>query len=359
MLDLADNLIKVGQLAADCGPVKVLVVDDEPDICNLMSRWLKAEGYESQKAYNVSEAVDQLAGQQFELVVSDISMPGRSGLELITEVKQKAPDTAILMVTALDNRQIALDALHLGAFGYLIKPIDRNDFLINVVNALERRKLVLISQRYEQELEKKVLERTAAIRAREEEIMHRLVWASEYRDDDTGAHIRRIGLFSAELAKALGWLPMNVDSLRITAPMHDVGKIGIPDLILRKPGPLKAEEFEIVKTHAKIGASLLDGSDIPLLILAKNIALSHHEKWDGRGYPQGLRGEEIPLAARIVAIADVYDALMCDRVYRKALPKEKALAIMMEGRGVHFDPTVFDCFMGIHSLFEDIIRATS
>jgi putative two-component system response regulator len=339
-------------------PIRILIVDDEPDLCVILSRWLEPEGYLCKIAHSTDEALTRIAAQPFELVVSDIMMPGRSGLELIRELRSSSPETAILMVTALDNRQIALEALHLGAYGYLIKPVDKNEFLINVANALERRTLTLISEQYERELEAKVLERTALIRAREEEIFLRLVWASEYRDDDTGAHIRRLGLFSAELAQSLGWLPMDIDSIRITAPMHDVGKIGVPDSILLKPGTLTAEEFEVIKKHTTIGASILDGSDIPLLVLAKNIALSHHEKWDGRGYPAGLREEAIPLAARIVAIADVYDALMSDRVYRKAMPEDKALSIMQEGRGSHFDPVVFDCFMDIRQRFLEIMQST-
>lgn len=339
-------------------PIRILIVDDEPDLCIIMCRWLQPEGYLCSIAHNANEALAQIASQTFELVISDIMMPGRSGLELLKEIKKISPETAVLMVTALDNRKIALEALHLGAFGYLIKPIDKNELFINVANSLERRTLSLISERYERELEEKVLERTALIRAREEEIFLRLVWASEYRDDDTGAHIKRIGLFSAELAKAIGWLPMDVDSIRITAPMHDVGKIGVPDSILLKPGKLSAEEFETIKTHTTIGASILDGSEIPLLLLAKSIALSHHEKWDGSGYPQGLRQDEIPLSARIVAISDVYDALMSDRIYRKALPEDKALSIMKEGRGTHFDPMVFDCFMDIIAQFRTIMQTT-
>ncbi|OGR01323.1 MAG: response regulator [Deltaproteobacteria bacterium RIFOXYD12_FULL_50_9] len=339
--------------------MRILIVDDEPDLCIILSHWLCSAGYLCKTANNTDTALSLLAMQAFELVISDIMMPGKSGLELIQEVKKIAPDTAVIMVTAMDNQETALDALQLGAFGYLIKPVDKNVLLINVANALDRRITTLDSQKHERELEQMVLERTAAIRAREEEIFLRLVWASEYRDDDTGAHIRRIGLYSAELAEALGWLPMEVDSLRITAPMHDVGKIGVPDAILLKPGKLTVDEFAVVKKHTTIGASILAGSEIPLLHLAKDIALSHHEKWDGSGYPEGLRAEQIPMAARIVAIADVYDALMSDRVYRKAMPEEKALAIMQEGRGTHFDPAIFDSFLAILPRFRQIVQTTT
>ena len=204
---------------------------------------------------------------------------------------------------------------------------------------------------YRETLEDEVRERTVDIRLREEEIALRLVSATEYRDNETGAHIRRLGLFSEMLAEKLGWDKRECDDLRIAAAMHDIGKIGIPDGILRKPGKLTPDEYEIMKRHTVIGAKVLEGSDVPLLQMARDIALGHHEKWNGQGYPFGRSGLEIPQSARIVTVADVYDALINDRVYRPALKEKEVMDIMTRGRGVSFDPDIFDSFMELYQLF--------
>lgn len=196
-------------------------------------------------------------------------------------------------------------------------------------------------------LEEEVRRRTADIRNREEEIALRLVWASESRDEETGAHIRRLGRFSEAIARALGWPPDRVDDIRIAATMHDIGKIGIPDRILLKQAQLSFEEYEIMKAHTKIGANILDSSQVPLLKMARQIALCHHERWDGSGYPRGLKGEEIPESARITTVADIFDALIHKRVYKPPFDEEKALGIMTEESGTTFDPRIFDCFLRI------------
>ena len=212
----------------------------------------------------------------------------------------------------------------------------------------------MVSQQYEHRLEEEVRERTADVRRREEEIALRLVSASEYRDEETGAHVRRIGLYASVLAEALGWDTQTADDIRVAGPMHDIGKIGVSDSILLKPGKLTDAEFEDVKKHSEIGAGILDGSDVPLLRMAKDIALSHHEKWDASGYPQGLAGESIPGCARLVAIADVYDALVHNRVYRPAMPEEEAIDIMTKDRDTHFDSEMFDCFLDMLPQFRRI-----
>jgi response regulator RpfG family c-di-GMP phosphodiesterase len=205
----------------------------------------------------------------------------------------------------------------------------------------------MASRDRKRELQRKVRQRTAEVHQREEEVALRLVSASEYRDEDTGSHIRRMGLYASALAEALGWTAEEAQNIRVAAPMHDVGKIGVPDGILLKTGKLTTEEFEVVKKHSEIGATILDESDIPLLNMAYDIALHHHERWAGNGYPHGLSGEAIPLCARIVSVADVYDALVHTRPYRLALPEEQALEIMDADRGKHFDPWIFDRFMEI------------
>lgn len=326
---------------------KILLVDDEPFICELLSRWLTSDGYECSSAHNGEDALKALGDDSFQLIVSDIMMPGMSGIDLLTIVRKLFPDVAVIMATAVDDRKTGIMTLEIGAYGYIIKPFDRNEISINVANALERRRLTLVSREYEHELEKKVMERTTQIREREEEIILRLLSATGFRDDETGAHVKRIGLYSAIIAKALGWPSDRVEMIRLAAPMHDVGKIGIPDRVLLKPGRLTPEEFEIMKQHAEIGASILSGSTVPLLQMAQEIAWGHHERHDGSGYPRGLSGHTVPPSAAICAVVDVYDALVNNRVYRPALPENEALSIMIAGSGEHYGPEYFDCFLSV------------
>lgn len=324
---------------------RILVVDDEPYICEILSRVLGSEGYTCEVASNGEAALKLLENDTFHLMISDIMMPGLSGLDLLAIVRAVHPDVAVIMLTAVDDRKIAVEALEFGAYGYLIKPFDKNDILINVTNALERRRLALLSKRYEQDLEDKVRERTREVKEREEEIVFRLLSAMGHRDDETGSHARRIGLYAATLAKEVGWKSEAVENIRLAASMHDLGKIGIPDRVLQKAGPLTSDEFALMQGHSEIGARILGGSDVPALKMAAEIALSHHEKWDGSGYPSGLAGLDIPESARIVAIVDAYDALVHNRVYRPALTEEKAVAILKDASGTHFDPGLLDRFL--------------
>ncbi len=274
-------------------------------------------------------------------------MPGGSGLDLLDQVRQTLPDTAAIMLTAEGDTAKAIRALTAGAYGYLIKPVERQELLIQVASALERQRLVIENRQYLHELEAKVREQTRDIRRAHEETIHRLVKASLYRDEETGAHIKRTGWYSELLAATIGWDGERVEQIRLAAPMHDIGKIAIPDAILCKPGRLTPDEFITMQTHARLGAKLLGGSQSPVLRMAHEIALAHHERWDGSGYPSGLRGTEIPEAARIVAIVDVFDALIHDRVYRPALPEAEVLEALRAGRGTHFDPELLDVFMSL------------
>ncbi|MFH0965065.1 MAG: HD domain-containing phosphohydrolase [Planctomycetota bacterium] len=325
--------------------VKILIVDDEPYIREILSRWLGAEGHECHTAATVDEGWDLLEKNGFSLIVTDIMMPGKSGIQLLTMAREHHSDVPVVMVTGVDDRKTAIRALELGAYGYVIKPFEQNEVVISVVNALERHRLLVSSREYEQRLEEKVREQTEDVRASREEIALRLMAAQEYRHDETGAHIRRIGLYAEALAQQMGRPPEYVELLRLSAPIHDVGKVGVPDAILLKPGSLTDEETKIMKTHTTIGGRILEGSSVPLVIASHDIALWHHEKSDGTGYPQGLTRNDIPEMARIVAILDVYDALVHKRVYREAVPEEKAMALMTEGRSAHFDEDIFDCFL--------------
>ena len=335
-------------------PIRILVVDDEPSVRRVISRYLTAEGYDCAQAASGEEAWQALQEGNFSLLLTDIMMPGMSGIELLTKTREQLPDVAVIVITAVDDRATAVHSLEIGAYGYMIKSLDENEVLIGVANALERRRLMQLSLQYEQRLEKEVHEKTSEIRRTQEEITLRLVRVSEHRDNETGAHIRRMALYAAVLAEEAGWDSEAVHTIRLAAPMHDIGKVGVPDDILLKPGRLTDEEFQIMQRHAALGASMLEGSGVPLLEMAKEIALSHHEKWDGSGYPRGLAGEAIPESARIVAVADVYDALVSRRVYRPAMPQDKALAIIQEGKGKHFDPKVFESFMRVRHKLRDI-----
>lgn len=338
---------------------RILIVDDEAFVCRLVERTLTANGHRCATATSGQEALDTLSLGGFGLIVSDIMMPGMSGLELLARAKESHPGIAAIMLTAVDDQETAIKALELGAYGYVIKPFNPNELLINVVNALRRQELERMRDEYEGRLERDVRERTAEIRRTQEEVMVRLVSAAGYRDEETGAHIRRIGLFARALAERLGWDDAAQGDILLAAPMHDIGKIAIPDHILRKPGKLTPSEFERIKSHTVIGAQIMADSGIALLGMARDIALSHHERWDGTGYPHGLAGEDIPMSARIVAVCDVYDALLHDRVYRPGSSEEEALAIMREGRGRHFDPAVLGAFMEELPQFQRIEREVS
>ncbi len=332
------------------GPARILVVDDERAIRVMTARWLTHEGFVVDIAADANEALSLLGAYQYDLMVSDIMMPGKSGIELLQEARNLSSDMAVLMVTALDYHDTAIQALELGAYGYIIKPVERNELVISSISALERRRLSLLARATQESLELQVQMRT-------EEIALRLVSASDYRDEETGAHIRRIGLYSEILAGKIGWDDVRRREIRVAAPMHDVGKIGIPDQVLRKPGKLTPEEFDIIKEHTLIGEKILQGTGAHMLIMAKEIAAAHHEKWDGSGYPRFLAGHDIPEGARIVAIVDVYDALSNDRVYRPAMPEDKVLAILREGRGSHFDPDILDTFLDNLPAFRQVLAA--
>jgi len=346
--------------AADHGLIDaaatVLVVDDEASVRGLISRWLADAGYTCLQAADADQAIAQLRGHEVHFATLDLNMPGRNGLELLTELKAISPDTEAVVLSARSDASSAIAALMLGARGYLIKPVEREEILFHLRSALERRQLVLENRRYLHQLEERVRQQTLATRRAHEETIHRLMTVAMYRDEETGAHIRRTGLFSALLAAAAGWPSAEVDKIRMAAPMHDVGKVGIPDAILCKPSRLTREEYAIMQRHTLMGGEMLADAEPPMLRMAHEIALCHHERWDGSGYPRGLSGETIPESARIVAIADVYDALSHDRVYRAALPDEQVLDIMRAGQGRHFDPLLLAQFFCLLPELERIAR---
>jgi putative two-component system response regulator len=348
-------------------PHHVLVVDDDEQIRRMVQRVLDAGGYLCAQADDPSTARRMLDEEQFDLVLCDVNMPGASGLELAREILTERPGTAVVMVTGLDDPRLADTALELGAYGYVLKPFRSSELLINVSNALRRRRLESATRKHREDLERAVLDRTAALseavdrlqgsaaqlRQSHQETIRRLARALEYRDEETGGHVERVTRSSGLLAEKLGLDP---EAVRLASAMHDVGKIAVPDRILRKAGPLSPDEWRVMRTHAEIGCRILSGSGSELLELAAAIAMTHHERYDGTGYPRGLRGEEIPIEGRIVAVADVFDALMHDRVYRPALEVGVALETMTAERAQHFDPVLLECFLNSQEEFLAIGR---
>jgi putative two-component system response regulator len=328
-----------GQLA------RILIVDDEPGMRGALRRLVMNEGHVATVTGDTAEARTELSFGSFELILCDVNMPGESGLDLVRDVVAGHAEVAVLMVSGADDPQLAEAALALGAYGYIVKPFRDSELNIGIANALRRRRLEIENKEHRERLEQLVAERTAELGRSREETIHVLARAAELRDHETGQHIERVSRSCELIARRLGLSHDRCELLRIASPLHDIGKIAIADHILRKPGPLSADERRVVETHTVLGHSILAGSREPLLQLAAEIAWTHHERFDGGGYPRGLKGDEIPLAGRIVAVADVFDALVSDRVYRSALPVDDVVAAMRVARGSHFDPDALDALL--------------
>lgn len=338
---------------------RVLIIDDEEPIRRLLGYMLQSHGYETVLASDAREARLRLADTSFALILCDVNMPGESGMDLVRNVLIQHPHTAVIMVTGLDSTVLANAALDMGAFGYIIKPFEANEVLINVANALRRRRLEMENRLHRENLEDVVRTRTMALqqalewleksekelRLSREETIQRLAIAAEYRDSATAQHIHRMSHYCELLARRYGLSAERCDLIRTASPMHDIGKIGTPDQVLLKPGKFTQDEFNVIAQHAEIGYRILAGSDAEILNVAATIALTHHERWDGSGYPRKLKGEAIPIEGRIAAIADAFDALTTARVYKPAFDFEHAVDLMSKHRGEHFDPELLDVFL--------------
>lgn len=328
--------------------MNVAIVDDTQINIVLMQALIGKVGDCTAHCFTHSaEGLNWCLNNEPDLIIVDYMMPAPDGIEFIQRFRAE-PNNAevpILMVTADHEKEVRYRALESGATDFLTKPVDRMEFLSRVRNMLALRRSYLVLSSRARTLAEEVRLATEEILARERETVARLVRAAEFRDDDTGSHIRRMAHYSRIIAAKLGLSEEFQDMLFQAAPMHDVGKMGIRDNILLKQGKLTAEEFEIMKGHATHGYEILKDSSSAMLQMAARIALAHHEKFDGSGYPQGLAGEAIPIEGRIVAVADVFDALTSSRPYKKAWPEDQARALLEEGRGKHFDPQIVDAFL--------------
>ena len=322
----------------------ILVVDDEGINVNLLTQILQSEGYRNVRATtSSSEGLELILNGWPDLVLLDLHMPVPHGFEILEKVRRSGGPAArcpILIFTADAMVQTRRKALEAGASDFLTKPGDMVEILLRVKNFLELRRLQKDLEETNRTLEDKVLERTRQLWEANVEVVFRLARAAEFRDDQTGEHIKRVAALSHTLALELGLDQEEAELIRLAAPLHDVGKIALSDSILLKPGLLTEEERRIMEHHTEIGARILSHGKSDLLKVAEVIALTHHERWDGEGYPNGLAGENIPLVGRILAVADVFDALTHERPYKKAWPADEALSEIERNAGVQFDPLV-------------------
>ncbi len=327
---------------------KILIIDDQKLHIGLLEDILRKAGYMNVKSTtNPQEAIELYQEYQPDLVLLDLEMPRIDGFTIIAQLKEITREDRLPLLALSPGRSQELKALEAGATDFLTKPYEGIEVLVRIHNIIEARLLNNAVRNQNKVLEENVRDRTKELSQTRLDIIQRLARAAEYRDEDTGFHIVRMSKLCAKLGSALGLAPQQCDLILNASPLHDIGKLGIPDSILLKPAKLSPEEWEIMKTHTSIGAKLLAGSDSELMIMAETIALTHHEKWDGTGYPRGLKGEAIPLVGRIVAICDVFDALMSRRPYKRAWTIDEALAEIKRTSGSHFDPQVANAFFHI------------
>ena len=332
--------------------VRVLAVDDESSACKLLSLILGPPAFQCTTACNGEEALVTLQRERFDAVISDLNMPGIGGMELLIQVRDRYPQMAFLVTTGVDDVDVGVRAMRCGADDYLVKPLREDAVVASLERALHKRWLEQQVETYRQHLEEMVAERTVQLQAAlqqiersYEETLRALGAAIDLRDHETAGHSRRVCRYAMEIARAMGWSNKQLGNLTRGAYLHDIGKLGVRDGILLKPGPLTEEERKLMQKHVQIGFDLVKG--IPFLADAAEIILSHHERYDGGGYPRGLKGEEILLSARIFAVADTLDAITSDRPYRRAASFEAARETIRHLSGSQFDPRVVSVFLDI------------
>ncbi len=338
--------------------MKILIAEDDSITRRRLRHFLEKWGHQVITSENGLDALEHFLSKKIDIVITDWMMPEMDGLELVGHIRSRGRDEpyvyTILLTSRGDKKDMVIGLSEVGVDDYVVKPFDPDELRARLTVGERTVRLERTHREYGEGLEKIVQKQTRLIRQTQEETIIRLLTALESRDEETGGHVRRIGLYSAHLAKIAGWSKQQVDDIRLAAPMHDIGKIGVPDAILQKEGPLTTEEFEVIKSHTTIGGHIFGDSEFPMLQMAHDIALFHHEKWEGDGYPENRTTEDIPEAARIVALVDVYDALSQDRIYRKAEPEEEVLRKMAQAKGNHFNPYFYDLFIESLPAFRQI-----
>jgi len=336
----------------DQGKPQIMIVDDEESVRRLLSRMLKMNGDTCTLAADAKEARAFMKDQKFDLILCDVNMPGESGIDFIRYVLSEYPETAAIMVTAVDDPEVAESALEVGAYGYIIKPFEPNEVMNNVSNALRRRKLEIENRRHRKNLETLVLERTDklkktmnALRKAIDGIVEAMGLTVEIRDPYTAGHQKRVAEIAHAIAIEMGISKQQIEGIRVAGVIHDIGKMAVPAEILSKPGKITEHEFGIIKSHPEVGYEILRKVDFPWPIA--QIVYQHHERMDGSGYPQGLSGKDIILEASIMAVADVVEAMASHRPYRPALGIDIALEEISKNRGVFYDPEVVDACLRI------------
>lgn len=324
---------------------KILLVDDEQMIRRLLEQKLSDEGYRCEQAANAGQALAKLKGGPFDLVILDIKMPGKTGVELLPEIKAKYPDTAVIMATAVSDASTAINCMKAGAYDYVTKPFNLEEVVFGVRRALEMKRLELENRDYQQHLEQKVEEQAQKIRASYFNAVTALAYALEAKDVYTSGHSQRVTEISVAIAEHLKLPKETIEKIRLAGLVHDIGKIGVREAVLNKPDSLSDEEYEHVRLHSVTGERILkpivDDEDILKAVR------HHHERYDGTGYPDRLKGEQIPQLARIISVADTFDAMTSERPYRKALTNEAACAEVERCRGTQFDPEAADAFLEV------------
>ena len=341
---------------------KVLIVDDQEANVLLLDQMLRDAGYVSiTSTMDPCKVCELHLKNRYDLILLDLQMPHMDGFQVMESLKKIETDgyLPILAITAQPGHK--LHALQAGAKDFISKPFDLSEVLVRVQNLLEVRLLHKELHKYNDVLEQRIKERTSDLKESYLETIFTMTLAAEYKDEDTGAHVQRISYYSRELARILGMDDEFIDKIFHASPMHDIGKIGIPDHVLLKPGGFTPDEWEVMKEHASMGAKILGNSKSPYLKMGAEIALNHHERWDGGGYPNGRRGEAIPLSARIMNICDIYDALRSKRPYKPAFDHQLTMDIVTRGDGrtqpEHFDPAILAAFTNNHQSFCDIFES--